>query len=150
MLARDIQELLLLAFVVVGVPALILKLTAIWFVPSVGDKPRLLLLALSVGGSALAGTAAILCYAVLSRLLEFPAPNMQYLPRPIVFVATVALLVGLVGAADGLLWRRFSRTNNAQPRHTKAAWLIGGNAWILWAVWLMNQYREVQQLSSID
>ena len=150
MMARDALELLALAFIVVGLPALILKLTTIWFVRSDADKPRLRLLALSIGGSSSAGIVTIVCYAVLSRLFEFPAPGTRYLPSLSVFIATVATLVGLVAAIELLLWRGFARNSRAQSNRTRAAWLVGGNAWILWAVWLMDQYRDMQQLSGID
>jgi hypothetical protein len=150
LLIRDALEFLVLGFIFVGTPALILKLIAIWFVRSDAAKPRLRLLALSIGGGALAGAVTIVCYAVLSRLLEFPAPGTQYVPKPIVFVAAVAILVGLVAATDSLFWRHFLRSNNPQPQRTTVAWLIAGNAWVLWAVWLMDQYRELQLLSGVD
>jgi Co/Zn/Cd efflux system component len=150
LLMRDVLEFLVLGFVFVGTPALILKLMAIWFVRSDAAKPRLRLLALSIGGAALAGAVTIVCYAILSRLLEFPAPGTQYVPKPIVFVAAVAILVGLVAAADFLFWRHFLRSNNPQPQRMKAVWLVAGNAWILWAIWLMDQYREIQLLSGVD
>jgi len=143
-LMRDVLGLLMLAFVFVGVPALILKLSAIWSVPAERNRPRLTLLAMSIGGSALAGAATIVCYSMLSRLLEFPAPGGQYVPSTAVFLATVAILVGLVSASDGLLWRRYARHNSAQSWRAGAVWLIAGNAWILWATWLMDQYRAVQ------
>jgi hypothetical protein len=65
-------------------------------------------------------------------------------------IATIAVLVGLVAAVDSVLWRGFARGSGAQSSRTRAAWLLGGNAWILWAVWLMDLYRDMQQLSSVD
>jgi hypothetical protein len=142
--------LAMLAFIVVGTPALILKLTMIWFVQSDGTKPRLRLLALSIGGCSLAGIVAIACYAALSQLLEFPAPGAQFVPRPFVFLATAALLVGLVAVSESALWQRLALRQGVQSIRTKAAWLFAGNAWVLWAVWLMTQYREMQVMSAAD
>lgn len=149
LLGRDVSELLVLGFVIVGIPALLLKLTTIWFLRE-EDRPRLRLLALSIGGSSLAGAVAILCYAVLSRQLEFPQPSLTYAPRPFVPLAAAATLVGLVAASELALWRGFARRNGPQPTRATAAWLIAGNAWILWAVWLMDQYRTLQQSSAFD
>jgi hypothetical protein len=141
--------LAMLAFIVIGTPALILKLTMIWFVQS-DSKPRLRLLALSIGGCSLAGIVAIACYAVLSQLFEFPAAGAQFVPRPFVFIAAAALLVGLVAAFESVLWQRFALRQGAQSIRTKAAWLVAGNAWVLWAVWLMTQYREMLVMSAAD
>lgn len=143
----EVLWLLVLAFVMVGVPALVLKLVTIWFVRADSHRRRFHLFGLSIMGSALAGAVSIVCYTILSHLLEFPAPGGQFVPRTAVFLATVAILIGLVSASDGLLWRRFARRNSAQPWDAGPVWLIAGNAWILWATWLMDQYRAVQQFN---
>jgi uncharacterized membrane protein len=150
MLVGEMLPLLAMAFVIVGLPALILKLTAIWFVRSEGDKPRLRLLALSVGGSALAGIVTILIYSILSRLYEFPAPDALYAPQSLVMIAAAAILIILVATVELVLWRDFTQKNGAQAAQSDAAWLIASNVWILWAIWLMDQYREIQQLSGLD
>lgn len=149
-LLGEMLPLLALAFVIVGLPALILKLTAIWFVRSESDKPRLRLLALSVGGSALAGIVTIASYSILSRMFEFPAPDAAYMPHSLVMIAAAAILIVLVATLELMLWLDFTQKNGAQARQADAAWLIAGNCWVLWAIWLMDQYRTIQQISGAD
>jgi hypothetical protein len=149
MLLREILELLALAFVIVGLPALILKMAAIWFVRSVSDRPRLRLLGFSVGGASLAGIVTIAAYVALSHAFEFPLPT-EYQPQPLVLIAAIAILTTLVAAFELVLWHDFTQANGAQARQTDAAWLIAGNIWILWAIWLMDQYRTIQQMSTLD
>jgi hypothetical protein len=150
MLLAEMLPLAALAFVVVGLPALILKLGAIWFVRSEGDRPRLRLLAFSVGGSSLAGIVTIACYAVLSRVFGFPAPDALSMPRSFVPIAAAAILIVLVATFELVLWRDFTERNGAQAVRSDAAWLIAGNVWVLWAIWLMDQYRTIQQISGAD
>jgi hypothetical protein len=149
MLLRENFELLGLAVVIVGLPALILKVAAIWFVRSESDKPRLRLLGFSVGGASLAGIATIAAYVALSHALEFPAPA-EFRPEPMVMISAIAILVTLVAAFELVLWHDFTQGNGTQAKQTDAAWLIAGNIWILWAIWLMDQYREIQQLSTLN
>ncbi len=147
---EDAFWLAVLAFIFVGTPALILKLTMIWFVRSDGAKPRLRLLALSVLGCSLAGLVTIAGYVALSHVFEPLTPDGLYVPRPLVLVATTALLFGLVAAIDLPLWRGFALRQGVQSLGTKAAWLVAGNAWVLWAIWLMMQYREIEELAGVD
>jgi hypothetical protein len=148
MLLREMLELLALAFVIVGLPALIVKVAALWFVRSVSDKPRLRLLGFSVGGASLAGIVTIAAYVALSHAFEFPTP--EYQPQPLVLIAAIAILTTLVAAFELVLWHDFTQANGAQARQTDAAWLIAGNIWILWAIWLMDQYRAIQHMSTLD
>src|SRR5262245_32021255 len=67
MLMQEMLTLVGLAFVIVGLPALILKMAAIWFVRAESDKRRLRLLGFSVGGASLAGIVTIACYVALSH-----------------------------------------------------------------------------------
>jgi hypothetical protein len=55
-----------------------------------------------------------------------------------------------VAAFELVLWHDFTQANGTQARQTDAAWLIAGNIWILWAIWLMDQYREIQQMSTLN
>ena len=148
MLLREMLELLALALVIVGLPTLILKMAATWFVRSVSDRTRLRLLRFSVGGAALAGIVTIACCLALSHAFEFPAPALQ--PQPLVAIAAVAILVTLVAAFELVLWHDFTQANGTQARQSDAAWLIAGNIWILWAIWLMDQYRDIQQMSGLN
>lgn len=146
MLLGEMLPLLALAFVIVGLPALILKLTATWFVRSESDKPRLRILGLSVGGSSLAGVVTIACYFILSRLHEFPAPGALTMQQPLVMIAAAAILIVLVATAELVLWPDFTQTNGTHAARSDAAWLIAGNVWALWGIWLMDQYRAIQQI----
>jgi hypothetical protein len=139
-----------LAFIAIGTPALILKLTMIWFVRTDATKARLRLLALSIGGCSLAGIVTIACYVALSQVFEPLAADGRFVPRPFVLIATVALLVGLVAAIEFPLWRGFALRQGVQSIRTKAAWLLASNAWVAWAVWLMTQYREFRELTGAD
>jgi hypothetical protein len=142
--------LAVLAFVVIGTPALILKLATIWFLRSDGAKPRLRLLALSVLGCSLAGIASIAGYVALSHVFEPLTPEGLYVPRPLVLIATVVLLVGLVAAFEVPLWRGYEVRQGVQSARRKAAWLLAGNAWVLWAIWLMAEYRTFRELTAAD
>jgi hypothetical protein len=148
MLLAEMVPLLALVFVIVGLPALILKLSAIWFVRSESDKPRLRLLAFSVGGSSLAGIVTIACYSIFSRRYEFPAADAASMPQSFVPIAAAAILIVLVATFELVLWQEVAQRNGAQARQADAAWLIAGNVWVLWAIWLMDQYRAIQQLSA--
>lgn len=147
---EEAYALSVLALVFVGTPALILKLTTIWFVRSDGAKPRLRLLALSVLGCSLAGIASVAGYAALSHVFEPLTPEGLYVPRPLVLIATVALLFGLVAASDLPLWRGFALKQGVQSMRGKVAWLLAGNAWVLWAIWLMAEYRTFRELTGAD
>jgi hypothetical protein len=147
MLIKEVLGLLMLAFLIVGVPALILKLATIWFVRSTANKARLRLLGLSLIGCSLAGAVTVACYAVLTAMFEFDAQRTKYLPQPLVLVAAAIILVVLVAAVEFFLWRRFCQRHGSQPRATRAGWLVAGNVWVLWAILLMDQYRDVLQLT---
>ena len=149
MLLAEMAEFLGLALVIVGLPVLILKVAATWFVRSEADRPRLRLLGFSMGGASLAGIVTIACTVALAHASEFPA-SAEFLPQPPVLMAAIAILVTLVAAFELVLWHDFTQANGAQARQTDAAWLIAGNIWILWAIWLMDQYREIQQMSTLD
>lgn len=142
--------LAVLALIFVGTPALILKLAMIWFVQADATKLRLKLLALSVLGCSLAGIASIAGYAALSHVFEPLTPEGLYVPRGFVLTATAALLVGLLAVIELPLWRGFELRQGAQSARTKAAWLVAGNAWVLWAIWLMAEYREFRELTGAD
>ena len=148
LLLAEMVPLLALAFVIVGLPALILKLSAIWFVRSESDRPRLRLLAFSVGGSSLAGIVTIACYSIFSRHYALPAADAASMPQSLVPIAAAAILIVLVATFDLMLWQDVTQRSGAQARQADAAWLIAGHVWVLWAIWLMDQYRAIQQLSA--
>jgi hypothetical protein len=147
MLLTGMLPLAALAFVVVGLPALILKLSAIWFVQSESDRPRLRLLAFSVGGSSFAGIVTIACHSILSSRYAFPAPDAANMPQSLVLIAAAAILIVLVATAELVLWPDFTQANGTHAARTDSAWLIAGNVWALWGIWLMGQYRAIQQFS---
>lgn len=143
MFIHSVVGLLAMAFLFVGIPALILKLATIWFVRSAADKARLRLLGLSLIGCSLAGAVAVVCYAVLTAIFEFDEQRIKYLPQSLVMVAATIILVALVAAVEFFLWRRYCQRHGNQPRTARAGWLIAGNIWVLWAILLMDQYRDV-------
>ena len=130
---------IVISLIMVGLPAIVLKQTAIWFLRAAGDRPRLVLLGSSVGASTLAGIVAILGHAVLSAhrdLIHLPPLR----PVAIVEIPTAILLLVLVGGSEAMLWRRFVESTGAQSLRATAIWLIGGNAWIPWALFLMHAW----------
>ncbi len=138
---ESIVPVIVLSLILIGLPAIILKQTAIWFVRGERDGPRLRLLATSIGAGATLGLATVVLHGVLSGNLEFNAyPLFQAIPA--VEAGIAALLLVLIGAADGLLWRRFVARYGAQSPRSAAIWLIGGNAWIPWALVLMHFWRQ--------
>jgi hypothetical protein len=118
---ESIFPLVVLARALVGMPAIILKQSAIWFLRNNGDGPRLRLLGASIGAGAAVGIATIIVHAWLSGGFG-----------PAIDAGTAAAALALVGAVDGLLWLRFVDLNGAQSQRSAAIWLIGGNAWIPW------------------
>jgi hypothetical protein len=144
---REMLGLLALAFVIVGIPALILKLVTIWFVRSTADKARLRLLGLSLVGCSLVGAVTVACYAVLTAMFEFDAQRTKYLPQSFVIIAAAVTLLVLVSAVEFFLWRRFCRRHGSQPLATRAGWLFAGNVWVLWAILMMDQYRDFLRMT---
>jgi hypothetical protein len=138
---ESIVPAIVLSLVLVGMPAIILKQSAIWFLRAERDGARLRLLWLSIGAGAAVGIATIVLHAWLSVGLEFESyPLFRALPA-IEAGTAVALLVA-VGAADGWLWQRFVELHGDQSPRAAAIWLIGGNAWIPWALLLMHFWRQ--------
>lgn len=121
----ELRGILILAFVMVGVPALILKLATIWFVQSAADKIRLRLLIMSLIGCSLAGLITIACYVVLSSLFEFDVQGVRYLPQAFVMVATAALLIVLVTVGEFALWPQVL-PNEWRPIEADADWMAVG------------------------
>jgi hypothetical protein len=70
------------------------------------------------------------------------------MPQSLVPIAAAAILIVLVATFDLMLWQDVTQRSGAQARQADAAWLIAGNVWVLWAIWLMDQYRAIQQLSA--
>ena len=130
---------MVISLIVVGMPAIVLKQTAIWFLRVARDRPRLVLLGSSVGGCAGAGLVAILGHAVLVAYqdrIHLP----PFSSTAIVELPTAVLLLVLVGGPEAMLWQRFVRSAGMQSLRATAIWLIGGNAWIPWALFLMHAW----------
>jgi hypothetical protein len=137
---ESIFPVVVLSLVLVGMPAVILKQAAIWFV-RMADGARLRLLGLSIAADAAVGTAAILLYVWLSSRYEANAYPLFH-SIPAIEAGTAVALLGLVAGADGWLWSRFQNTHGPQPLRATLFWLIGGNAWIPWALLLMHLARQ--------
>jgi len=135
-----IFPILVAALILVGMPAIILKQSTVWFLRS-GDGPRLRLLWSSIGLGAASGVATILLYAWLSSGRAFTA-HPVFFAIPAVELATAVVLLALVAVADGLLWRSFVESQGEQPVHSAPLWLIGGNVWIPWALVLMHFWQQ--------
>ena len=138
---ESIIPVIVLSFVLIGLPAVILKQATIWFVRTARDWPRLRLLGLSIAACAASGVATIVLHAALSGGFEFDDYPIFH-AIPMIEAGTAAALLVLVGAVDGLLWGRFVETYGAQSPRAAALWLVGGNAWIPWALLLMHFWRD--------
>jgi hypothetical protein len=137
---ESVLPVLLISLVLVGMPAIILKQSTIWFLRAERNGPRLKLLWLSIGAAALAGLASIIGHAVLSERYEMTEDPVFHAVPAVEAVTALALLV-LAGGAEALLWLRFTHFHGAQTLRGTAAWLIGGNLWIPWALLLMHVWR---------
>jgi hypothetical protein len=138
---ESILPAVVLALVLVGMPAIILKQSAIWFLRTERDGPRLKLLWLSIGAGAAIGIATIVFHAWLSGSFEFNAYPV-FRAFPTIEAGTAIVLLVLISAADGFLWQNFVARNGPQSARTASIWLIGGNAWIPWALLLMHFWRQ--------
>src|ERR1043165_26197 len=102
---ESVLPVMAISLMLVGMPAVILKQSVIWFLRA-GDGPRLKLLWLSIGAGAVVGLATIMGHAVLSERYETVEDPVFHAMPAVEAVTAFALLV-LAGGAEALLWLRF-------------------------------------------
>lgn len=128
--------ILILSMIVIGLPATVWKLLCVLPLRPTNPAGRKTLLGKSVVSTTAAGATSIFVFSVMFGYLKARVAPMSESVWIVVLV-TAVMLVLLVAAVEWRAFRQFTTENGRQTLGASCIWLLVGNLWILWALWLM-------------
>lgn len=128
--------ILIMSLFLIGVPATVWKALCVQPLRPTGPGGRSSLLGKSVASTSAVGIASIFAFTVMFSYVRERNEPMSDSIWP-VFLVTAAMLIFLVATMEWRAFRQFTAANGHQTLGASCIWLLVGNLWILWALFLM-------------